>query len=256
MATETAQPASQLLVERLEKLKLEEAQSLSRSGASGAGSAATPGTHSAPSSVADGASDSDDEPSSPAAGVNQSHGTDSLHSSALPRSAALLKVSRGSIDSNSTMDSNCSKGVSPHVSSGCRLEYFQPHDGFGKGCPAPACFEERQETARHIYRKMELRDGELGGSWVWVAAAVCLLLPGWAALVCMVLRCRATCNYARQLSWRKYAGHDCSSSVQTEAGLCLGACCAQSAATRHASGSAASRLTDVSTRRSEGHLLS
>jgi hypothetical protein len=45
------------------------------------------------------------------------------------------------------------------------LHYYRPHDGFGLGCPAPACFEERVSTAKGIHEKMELRDGELGESY-------------------------------------------------------------------------------------------
>lgn len=48
------------------------------------------------------------------------------------------------------------------VSQQSALHYYSPHDGFGLGCPAPACFEERVNTAMGIYKKMDLRDGELG----------------------------------------------------------------------------------------------
>lgn len=41
------------------------------------------------------------------------------------------------------------------------LHYYKPHDGFGLGCPAPACFEERVNTAKGIHQKMDLHDGEL-----------------------------------------------------------------------------------------------
>lgn len=49
------------------------------------------------------------------------------------------------------------------------LHYYRPHDGFGLGCPAPACFEERVSTAKGIHEKMELRDGELGESYLQVS---------------------------------------------------------------------------------------
>lgn len=41
------------------------------------------------------------------------------------------------------------------------LHYYKPHDGFGLGCPAPACFVERMNTAKGIHQKMDLHDGEL-----------------------------------------------------------------------------------------------
>jgi len=86
----------------------------------------------------------------------------SLPSGSLPRR-------HRSSDSSSVPSAEASMIQAPMISSSAApvsqqsaLHYYSPHDGFGSGCPAPPCFEERVNTAMGIYKKMELRDGELG----------------------------------------------------------------------------------------------
>jgi hypothetical protein len=189
MATDMQQQAQgnpQLLAQRLQQLKVSQARQSQQSNS-------TPPRGATDSSLADPRSDSDedehspDKPSSPAARSPQQH--QQQRAAARAHAAAVLPPATAGPDAAAaaaaamhnpppvadglmTTAPAAPAAAAASGGSACRLEYFQPHDGYGKGCPAPPCFEERVGTALGIHRKMELRDGELGEALFGLSVAL------------------------------------------------------------------------------------
>jgi hypothetical protein len=170
------------LLDRLEQLGLAKTQPVSCSRSAGVQSTALTSQQSDNQSVAEVpcASDDDERDYSPQRSPERSkdgYSTKSLGTAPLSRdrrsstaesnpdsvpSAEASTIQPASLDS--------SDGSQPQQQSA--LHYYKPHDGFGLGCPAPACYEERVSTAKGIYQKMELRDGELGESILAVPSSL------------------------------------------------------------------------------------
>lgn len=112
-------------------------------------------------------SEEDDRDHSPARGSSGAKSAHTLHESLSRRhrsSESSAVASVATADASAAQMTTVSSGSSATAGQQSALHYYQPHDGFGQGCPAPACFEERVSTAMGIYRKLDLRDGELGES--------------------------------------------------------------------------------------------
>lgn len=164
------------LLDRLEQLGLAKAQPISCSKSAGVQSTAPTSQQSDNQSVAEipCASDDYERDYSPQRSPQRSkdgYSSKSLGTGPMPMdrrssAAASNPDSVPSAEASMIQPASVDSGDGSQMQQQSALQYYKPHDGFGLGCPAPACYEERVSTAKGIYQKMELRDGELGESYV------------------------------------------------------------------------------------------
>lgn len=149
------------LLDRLEKLGLAQGNTLASSAHSELQSSANQSQAAdVPSqSEADEAEDDDDRIQPRSRDGSSARSLDTSH---LPTRRSSEAESMRSAEASMIQTPAAVSRAEPVPGQQSALHYYKPHDGFAEGCPAPPCFQERVSTAMGIYKKMELRDGELG----------------------------------------------------------------------------------------------
>jgi hypothetical protein len=144
------------------------------------------------------------------------------------RSARSLGVARRSSGGSSAVVT--AAAAAAHAQAPSALHYYRPHDGFGLGCPAPACFEERVNTAKGIHQKMDLHDGELESTLRLlckvfdVETATVSLLTGeriYLVGACGALPVSVCCSRVCDLAVRPSAEAGCASTPHAAAAFVL-----------------------------------